>query len=180
MARDSRPPGFDMTYKPTDSVAFGVPLREHLPSLLYLLVAVASTVTVAIAWTSHARGWLFRYVVEGDADRLVGSRWLVVFLLLGAVASLVRTRMRGVVVHAEGIEARDLWGASFPRVRKFAWAQIDRLVLDGERAVALDLWDGTRAFLPDVAERERLASALVTVARARAIPIAGLAPGDDA
>ena len=45
--------------------------------------------------------------------------------------------------------------------------------------IAIDLWDGSRAFLPEVADREGLASVLEKVAAARAIPVRGGAGLDE-
>jgi hypothetical protein len=46
-------------------------------------------------------------------------------------------------------------------------------VLDAGAAIALDLWDGRREFLPKVSGRDELALMLEKVAKARAIPITG-------
>ena len=45
--------------------------------------------------------------------------------------------------------------------------------------MALDLWDGTRAYLPEVEDRASLAGALEKVAAARAIPVRGGVGLDD-
>jgi hypothetical protein len=94
-------------------------------------------------------------------------------LVVGAVASLLRANMRGVRVRPDGVEYRDVVSLGIPRLRRFKWAQIDRVILDAGRHVALDLWDGTRAFLPDVSDRSSLAATLEKVAHARAIPVRG-------
>src|SRR5262249_42269242 len=94
-------------------------------------------------------------------------------VLLSALASVVRARMRGVVVHPDGVEARDLLSSVWPRVRKYAWPQIDKIVLDGGKTIALELWDGRREWLPAVSKRDELAARLEQVAVARAIPISG-------
>ena len=60
-----------------------------------------------------------------------------------------------------------------PKLRRYRWAQIDRVILDLPQSVALDLWDGSRAFLPLVADRTGLAATLEKVATARAIPVRG-------
>ena len=52
MARPSRPPGFDMTYRPTEST-FGPPFAARIPSLLYMALALAGVAAVVIA--EHAR-----------------------------------------------------------------------------------------------------------------------------
>ena len=173
VARISRPPGFDMTYRPVDVTRFGPPLSETWPSLAYLVLAVAVVAAVALGSISPSGSWLFRRVVEDDAHRVLGARPFAAILLLSALAGVVRTWMRGVLVHPDGVEARDVVGGAWPRVRRFAWPQIDAIHLEGEQLVALDLWDGTRAFLPAVADRHGLSRALERVAMARAIPVTG-------
>ena len=63
MARPSRPPGFDMTYRPTEST-FGPPFAARIPSLLYLAVALAAVVTVVVAERSSSNSWLYVNIVE--------------------------------------------------------------------------------------------------------------------
>jgi hypothetical protein len=81
--------------------------------------------------------------------------------------------MRGVIVHPEGLETRDMLGMGWPRVRRYAWPQIDKIVLDAGQSIAVDLWDGRREWLPKVGARDELAAELERVAMARAIPISG-------
>jgi hypothetical protein len=162
-----------MSYRPVKSVAFGPPLREHLPSLLYLVGAMVVLVVVVVGTLSDSGSWLFRYVVEADTQRILGARPLAAIILVSALAAVTRARMRGVVVHPEGVEARDTHVAGWPRVRKFAWPQIDRIVLDAGPTIVLELWDGRRELLPPVGARAELAATLERVALARAIPVRG-------
>ena len=60
-----------------------------------------------------------------------------------------------------------------PRIKSWAWAQIDRLVVD-DRGVMLELWDGQYERLPDVAEPARLSSLLEQVALSRNKPVTRL------
>jgi hypothetical protein len=173
MARLSRPPGFEMTYRPMSTQAFGPPVVSRLPSLAYLALALSLVTVVLVgSWSAHG-SFLFRYVVEADSQRLLGSRPLAAIVLASAIASVLRARMRGVVVHPEGLEARDVVGSVWPRVRRFAWPQIDKIVLDGGRTIGVDLWDGRREWLPAVDRRDELAHALERIAVARAIPVSG-------
>jgi hypothetical protein len=174
MARVSRPPGFDMTYRPLESQMFGPPMRARLPSFIYLALAVTLLALVVIGSNAASGSLLFRYVVELDSQRILGARPLAAIVLASAVAAVLRTRMRGVIVHPEGLEARDTLGVGWPRVRRYAWPQIDKIVLDaGQQTIAIDLWDGRREWLPAVQERDQLAATLEQVAVARAIPITG-------
>jgi hypothetical protein len=173
MARVSRPPGFDMVYRPKASETFGPPASTYIPSLVYLIIAVALGTLVGVAQVSASSpsSTLFRYIT--DPNRPFGAKSLAVVVFVSALASLLRARMRGVVVHPDGLETRDVVVAGWPKVRRFAWAQIDRIVLDGGQSIGLDLWDGRREWLPKVGERARLAHALERVASARAIPVSG-------
>jgi hypothetical protein len=80
--------------------------------------------------------------------------------------------MRGVRVRGDAVEYRDVVSLAWPRVRRYKWAQIDRITLrDG--AIGLDLWDGTHTELPPVSDPPGLSRVLEQVAAARAIPITG-------
>jgi len=161
-----------MTYRPTESV-FGPPWVKRIPSTLYLAIALAVLATVLTAERSPSNTWLYVYIVERDVHRIIGSRTLAVILLLSSLAAVIRAGMRGVRVRGDGVEYRDLISLGLPKVRRYKWAQIDRIILDQAEAIALDLWDGTRAFLPMVSDRDGLAALLEKVAVARAIPVRG-------
>jgi hypothetical protein len=173
MTRLSRPPGFEMTYRPVSTQAFGPPVTSRLPSLVYLTLALSLVAVVIVGSWSAQGSFLFRYIVEADSQRLLGARTLSAIVLASALASVVRARMRGVVVHPEGLETRDVVGLGWPRVRRFAWPQIDKIVLDAGRSIGVDLWDGRREWLPVVGRRDELAQALERIAVARAIPVSG-------
>jgi hypothetical protein len=162
-----------MTYKPAKSQTFGPPAITHVPSMIYLALAIALVAVVMIGSVSSSNSWLFRYIVEEDSQRLLGARTLAVIVLASAIASVAKTRMRGVIVHPEGLETRDMLGMGWPRVRRYAWPQIDKIVLDAGQTIAVDLWDGRREWLPKVGARDELAAELERVAMARAIPISG-------
>lgn len=172
MARPSRPPGFDMTYRPAET-AFGPPFVTHLPSLFYLACAVTAAAVVFVAEQSAPGSFLYQQIVVRSAQGFVDARVVALLLLAGAVASVIKTNMRGVRIRGDGVEYRDVIALGLPRLRRLKWAQIDRILLDAPRSVALELWDGTRADLPEVADREKLSAALELVAHARAIPVRG-------
>ena len=171
MARPSRPPGFDMTYRPTEST-FGPPFAARIPSLLYLACALAGVAIVVVAEHSSSNSWLYVNVVERGVRGLMSARLCAGLLLAGAVSSFLRTNMRGVRVRGDGVDYRDS-SLGWPRARRFKWAQIDRIVLDMPTHIALDLWDGSRSFLPTVADRAGLALVLEKVGHSRAIPVRG-------
>jgi hypothetical protein len=171
VTRVSRPPGFDMTYRPRESV-YSVPWRERLLSLLYLAAAVTTIVLVVIGEHSAPGSWLYDYVVVQDRGRLLGSRAFATVLTIGAIASVLRGSMRGVRIFGDGVEAREITQLFVPRVRRYRWPQMALIVLD-QPHVAVELWDGQRAVLPAVGDREGLVAALERVAAARDIPVQG-------
>lgn len=161
-----------MTYRPTEAV-FGPPLVVWLPSILYVLLAVAAFALVLLGEASPYGSPLHRYTVEQNALRFISARSFAAFLALGAVASVLRTGMRGVRVRGDGLEYRDVVSMLWPQVRRYRWAQIDRVQLDRPGLVALDLWDGSKVILPPVWNHDGLATSLEKVALARAIPVSG-------
>lgn len=160
-----------MTYRPAASV-FGPPWTQRVPSLVYLAVALTVVALVIIGERAPSNSWLHVYVVERDVQRVLGARTLAFVLLLSALAAIVRSGMRGVRLRPDGVEYRDVLALGWPRVKRFRWAQIDCIILD-QQSIALDLWDGTRAYLPDVSDRDGLSAALEKVGAARAIPVQG-------
>jgi hypothetical protein len=181
MARISRPPGFDMTYKPKRRVSFGPPLGERWGSLLYLGFALVVTAVVGYGQLAPSNSTLFRYVVEGDRHRIVSSTACAIVLIASALAAVIREQMRGVIVHPDGLELRELLPLGWPRVRRYHWSQIDKMFVPpakrpttAERpSIRLDLWDGSRTFLPRVRNEDELGVMLERVALARAIPLEG-------
>jgi hypothetical protein len=184
MARPSRPPGFDMTYRPERRVAFGPPLRQQAFSLGYFAFALLISAVIIYGQRFAPSGSrVFEYVVEGDRHRLISSSVCATILFSSALAAVLREQMRGVVLHPEGIELRELLSFGWPRVRRYQWAQIDRVFVPSAsvpidpkaivKTIRLDLWDGSRTWLPDVAKASELGMLLERVALARAIPIEG-------
>lgn len=166
-----------MTYRPADAV-FGPPFSVRLPSLVYLGVALIVSTLVLVGERSPANSWLHDYVVAQNVGRVISSRTLALALILGAISSAVRTSMRGVRVRGDGVDYKEVV-ALWPRVRRYKWAQIDRISLTTRSSIILDLWDGTHAVLPAVRDQKGLGQALERVAYARAIPVLGGAGLDD-
>lgn len=179
-----------MSYRPEGTVAFGPPLKERLPAIGYLAFALLVSAFVVYGENASSNSRAFQYVVEGDRNRLIPSSVCALILFVSSLAAVLRTQMRGVVVHPDGIELRELLTLGWPRVRRFHWSQIDRLFVPsakdpakaahqsgdegrGTRSIRMDLWDGSRAWLPDVADAIPLALMLEKVALARAIPVVG-------
>lgn len=161
-----------MTYRPRETV-FGPPLSARLPSLFYLAFALGVVAFVLLGEQADSNSWWFNYVVAEDVRRVMKIRTFAVILLISALASLIRAGMRGVRIYPDGVETRDVLSFILPRLKRYRWPQIERIVFDQKTVIALDLWDGSRAFLPAVGEHDKLAAALERVAAARAIPVRG-------
>jgi hypothetical protein len=168
-----------MTYRPERRVAFGPPIRQRLPSFAYLAFAAVVCGVIVYGQYAPSSSIFFHYVVEGDRGRIVPSSVCAIVLMTSALAAVIREQMRGVIVHPEGIDVRELLSLGWPRVRRFHWQQIDRMFLPSAvsdapaKTIRLDLWDGTQTWLPDVARASELGVILERVALARAIPIKG-------
>jgi hypothetical protein len=160
-----------MAYRP-DPVAFGPPLLVWLPSLAYVVIAAIVGALVLVAQQLPSTSPLFLFFYEHESQRLIGARPMALMLALGAFGAVLRTSMRGVRVRPDGVELRDV-NYFIPRVKRYAWAQIDCIVLDQPSSVALDLWDGSRAFLPTVSDRSALSRVLEKIGYMRAIPVRG-------
>ena len=178
LARISRPPGFDMTYRPATRV-FQAPWRTRIPSLVYLGVTLVVAGVVLVAEHSPSNSVLYVQVVEHGSRHIISARTFAILLLVSSVSSVLRANMRGVRVRGDGIEYRDVVSLLLPRLRRFRWAQMDRIKLMKTGLITIDLWDGNRAMLPQVQHRDLLARTLEHVAIARAIPIEGGVGLDD-
>jgi len=173
-----------MTYRPDKRQTFGPPLRERALTLGYLAFAAIVVGLILYGQNAPSNSIFFKYVVEGDRHRVVSSSVCAIILGVSASAAFLREQMRGVVVHPDGIEMRELLAFGVPKVRRFAWTQIDRMFVPsadprspatkpGASVIRLDLWDGSRAWLPKVSNTTGLSLLLERVALARAIPVEG-------
>jgi hypothetical protein len=158
---------FEMAYNPekSDRFAFGVPILTRLPGYVFMAFAAAIALTVLAAYNGSSNSSLYIWVVEGDRHRVFGSGPLAFIIAFAAFGNVIKTALRGVIVTADAIEARFLV-AGFPKVERWTWAQIDRLVVDDED-VMLELWDGTYERLPKVRDGKKLADLLAGIATAR-------------
>jgi len=153
---------FEMSYSPPTGARtkFGPPMRERIPSGLYLLGALGLGAVVLYAYsfappTSRVFGW----VVEGDRGRLISANILAIVVVVSALATVLRTHMRGVLVSDDWIEARYLLPFGIPRARRWGWPQVLRLIVDGTN-VAFEFWDGSYERLPRVARSAELVDLL--------------------
>lgn len=158
---------FEMAFDPEkkDRFAFGVPLLTRVPGYVFLAFAAVIALTVFAAYNGSSNSRLYIWVVEGDRNRVFGSGPLAFIIAFAALGNVVKTALRGVIITRDAIEARFLI-AGFPKVKRWTWAQIDRVVVDDED-VMLELWDGTYERLPKVRDGRKLADMVAGIATSR-------------
>ncbi|MGA7122357.1 MAG: hypothetical protein WBY94_19800 [Polyangiaceae bacterium] len=164
---------FEMSYSPPSAarVKFGPPLRSRVPSALYLLGASALGAAVIYAYAvAPSNSRLFAWAVEGDRDRPVPAGVLAAVVFVSALATVLRTHMRGVLVSDEWLEARYLLPLGIPRARRWGWAQVLRVVVD-DAQIAVELWDGSFEKLPQVARGRELVQLVLRHAHRRRIDV---------
>ncbi len=164
---------FEMTYSPPAGgrLKFGPPLAARIPSAIYLAGALILGALVLYAYAAaSSNSLLFVWVVERDRGRPLSANVLTVIVVVSALATVLRTHMRGVVVSEDWVEARYLLALGIPRARRWAWAQVLRVVLDGTR-VAFELWDGSFERLPEVARGRELVDVILQHAQRKRIDV---------
>jgi hypothetical protein len=166
---------FEMAYSLAkgERHAFGPPLSQRLPSFFYCAFALAVVAVVVAAHFGSSNTALFRWVVEGDRGRPLPSSVLAFLIGVSGAGTLLRAYLRGVVVNAEGVEGRYLLPLGVPKVKKWTWAEIHRIVMDDSQIV-LELWDGRFERLPDVGEPKELRVLLEGIAAGRKLQVTKL------
>ena len=156
---------FEMAYNPNpgDRFAFGPPIWQRLPSLLFLGFAAVLAIATVTAYSGATSSALFRFIVVENRTPLV------IIICFAAVATFARAGLRGVIITRDGVETRTL-AMGFPRVKKYRWAQIDRIILDKE-TVLFELWNGTYERLPKVGDGDKMVDILerIAIGRGRSI-----------
>jgi hypothetical protein len=153
---------FEMSYSPLsgEKTKFGPPLNERIPSALYLAGAGVMAAVVSYAYGfAPPTSRIFNWVVEGDRNRPISADILTIVVVVSALATVIRTHMKGVLVSDDWIEARYLLAFGIPRARRWGWPQVLRLIVD-DANVAFEFWDGTYERLPKVARSAELVSLL--------------------
>jgi hypothetical protein len=152
---------FEMAYpmEPRERYAFGPTWPARIPSTLWFLFSLGVTGTVVLAHHMSSNSALTMWVVERDRNGIPPSV-LAFIVLASGIATLVRTHMRGIIVQRDGIEARYVLPFGVPRVRRFTWAQIHRMIVDARSGVMLELWNGHYEKLPTVARTQELIAVL--------------------
>jgi hypothetical protein len=164
---------FEMTYSPPagERLKFGPPLAARIPSAIYLAGALVLGALVLYAYeAASSNSVLFVWVVEKDRGRPLSANVLTVIVVISALATVLRTHMRGVLVSDDWVEARYLLPFGIPRARRWAWTQVLRVVLDGTR-VAFELWDGSFERLPEVAKGRELVDVVLQHATQKRIDV---------
>jgi hypothetical protein len=154
---------FEMTYEPPSAGTtskYGPPLRSRVPSAIYLVASIVFGIVTWYAYSAPSSSKLFIWAVEGDRIRPLSVSVIAVILLVSALATVLRTHMRGVIITDDWLEARYLLPLGIPRAKRWGWPQVTRIVLDGPR-VGLELYDGTFERLPEVADGQALAQHIV-------------------
>jgi hypothetical protein len=169
---------FEMAYSPseTDRFRFGPPWRQRLASLVFLGFAAAMVGVVLYGESSGGSASLSHWLAEQDRGRPIGSLGLSIIVLVCAAGTVLRAQMRGVVVRAEGIEARYLLALGVPRICKWTWAQVERVIFD-ESSVMLELWNGEYERLPPVMDHAGVCQLLERIASSRKIRVTRLPKG---
>jgi hypothetical protein len=165
---------FEIAYSPVESdrFRFGPPVRQWIPSLVFLAAAIVMVSAVVIGQGSSTTA-LSRWLAQQDQGRPIGSLGLSIIVLVSALGTVVRAHMRGVIVRGEGVEARYLLPLGVPRIRKWTWAQVERIVVD-ETSVMFELWNGQYERMPPVRDTPGLRNLLERIATARKIRVTTL------
>ncbi len=113
---------FEMAYNAGSDgpTQFGPPLRQRIPSFLYLAFAGALAAVVFSAPAAPRGSFIFRFVVEGDNGRPISAAGIALILIASAVGTVIRAHMRGVIV-----KTRRHRGALSPRARISAHSSLD-------------------------------------------------------
>ncbi len=132
---------------------------SFFPSAAYLVAAVVFGIVTFYAYNAPTSSKLFVWAVEGDRMRPLSVSVIAVVVLVSALATVIRTHMRGVIVTDDWVEARYLH-MTIPRARRWGWPQVTRVVVDGPRT-GFELYDGTFERLPEVADGRALVQAIL-------------------
>ncbi len=166
---------FEMAYSPTedDRFRFGPPWQQRLPSLIFLGFAAAMVGTVLYGESSASGAALSHWLADQDRGRPIGSLGLSIIVLFCAVGTVVRAQMRGLVVKADGVEARYLLALGVPRICRWTWPQVERIIVD-DASVMFELWNGEYERLPAVSDHAGMCDLLERIASGRKIRLTKL------
>ena len=168
---------FEMAYNlaSLDRVRFGPPWRQRVLSILFLGFAVGMVAAVLYGQSATSENSLSRWLINQDRGRPIGSLGLSIIVFVCALGTVGRAQMRGIVVRTDGVEARYLLALGVPRIRRWTWAQVERVVVD-DTSVMLELWNGEYERMPDVRNHAALCDLLEHIASGRNIVVTRLPP----
>jgi hypothetical protein len=166
---------FEMAYSPADSdrFRFGPPMRQRVASLVFLAIAIGMVAVVLYGESSSSESALSEWLAQQDQGRPIGSLGLSLIITLCALGTVARAQMRGVIVRAEGVEARYLLALGVPRIKKWAWAQVERVIVDDE-SVMFEMWNGEYERMPEVRDHAGMCHLLERIAAGRKIRVTKL------
>lgn len=159
-----------MTYRPTEEF-FGPPLVVRMPAFIHGGLAMLILGLVFVVERGSQDSALYHYMFQ--KKHLIDTHLAAALFALSSLLSMLRDGMRGVRIRPNFVEYRELLSAVWPRVRRYRWAQIDRVVFEPSGSISVDLWDGRREILPSVRRPDELRAVLERLALARAIPVEG-------
>ena len=160
---------FGMAYSKTEGVKssfFGPPTKHLWASYVFALFALIVTTVVFVGYSSGSNTRLYIWIVEGDAGRPLPSWMLAAVILVSSIGTVIRARMRGVLVGPDWLESREILMFGIPKVERWSWSQIDRFVFD-ERGVMVELWNNRYVKLAQVLDVPALQACLAHVAAKR-------------
>ncbi len=159
-----------MTYRPAEEF-FGPPLSVRVPAFIHGGLAALVLALVFAVERGSQDSALYHYMFR--QKHMIDTHLAASLFALSSLLSMVRDGMRGVRIRPNFVEYRELISAVWPRVRRYRWAQIDRVVFEQSGSISVDLWDGRREILPEVRDTDELRAVLERLALARAIPVEG-------
>jgi hypothetical protein len=159
---------FEMAFSPEQDAkyTFGPPTRQLVPAGVFMVFGCVVMLLLVLAYTGSSNGRLHVWLIEADRDRPLPAWLLGSIVFASGLGVMIRARMRGVIVTAQGIEARYLLALGVPRVARWAWTQMDRFVLDDHK-VLVEMWNGTSELLPPVARHDEMCKLIESIARGK-------------
>jgi len=165
-----------MTYRPTEEF-FGPPLSARLLGFIHGGLAVGLLAFVFVVEYTMLGSPAHKYMFEDK--HLIDTHLAAGAFALSSIFTMLRDGMRGVKIRSGWIEYREMVTMMWPRVRRYRWAQIEGITFETSGSVSLDLWNGTREFLPKVRTTDPLKRVLERLGAARAIPVKGGEPVEE-
>jgi hypothetical protein len=166
---------FEMAYSPAEDerFRFGPPLYQRIPSIVFLLLALGMVGTVLYGESGASGTALSSWLAAQDRGRPIGSLGLSIIVAICALGTVIRAQMRGLVVRSDGVEARYLLALGVPRICRWTWAQVERIIVD-ESSVMFEMWNGQYEKLPSVKDHGAMCDLLLRIASGRKIRVTRL------